>query len=192
MDPDWALVARVATGDESAFSTLVERHQTRVLSVCHRLLGDREQARDACQEVFLKLFRHADRFEPKARVSTWLYRIATNYCLNRLRRRKIVRWMSLEGATTDDDVLPLDPPAEAATPEEAAMLRQRWRATRRAIDQLPASQKSVLVLARFEGLSYREIAEVLEITLGAVESRLFRAMRRLETLLAAEDRRKKS
>ncbi|MBZ0114541.1 MAG: sigma-70 family RNA polymerase sigma factor [Thermoanaerobaculia bacterium] len=180
-DPDWTLVQRVADGDEEAFAQLVDRHERRILSVCHRMLGDEDLARDASQEVFLKLFRHAGRFEPKAKVSTWLYRIAVNHCLNRLRRRKIVRWLSLEGSQEDS----LAPQAvdEAADPEREAIGRQQWLTTRQAIDALPANQKSVLILAKFEGLSYREISEVLEISFGAVESRLVRAMRNLHKAL---------
>jgi RNA polymerase sigma-70 factor (ECF subfamily) len=180
-DPDWALVQRVAGGDEGAFAQLVERHERRILSVCHRLLGDEDLARDASQEVFLKLFRHANRFEPKAKVSTWLYRIAVNHCLNRLRRHKIVRWLSLEGGG-EDSIAP-QVADEAADPERDAISRQQWIRTRQAIDALPANQKSVLVLAKFEGLSYREISEVLEISFGAVESRLVRAMRNLREAL---------
>ena len=181
VDPDWALIARVAQGDDRAFTLLVERHQRRVLSTCDRLLGNPDLARDACQEVFLRLFKKAGQFKPNAKVSTWLYRIAVNYCLNRLRRRKIVQWFSLE---PDNESVPAREPVQpGADPETNALTRERWRATRQAIDTLPANQKSVLILAKFEGLSYREISEVLEISFGAVESRLFRAMRNLEKTL---------
>src|SRR5689334_8866414 len=81
-DPDWDLVARIATGDREAFAELVERHHRRLLRVCERLLGDAEDARDAVQEVFLKVMVKAGGFRPKALVSTWLYRVAVNHCLN--------------------------------------------------------------------------------------------------------------
>ncbi len=186
-DPDAAVLARVAAGDARAFEGLVCRHQGRLLALCERLLGDREAARDAAQEVFLKVFRKASGYRPTARVSTWIYRIAVNHCLNRLRRRKVVRFLSFgalerggeegEGAAGGE---PFDPPDEAPDPAAALEARRRWRAVRRAIGELPEGQRAVLVLARFEGLSYKEIAQVLGITVGAVESRLFRAMRRLE------------
>src|SRR4051794_2357261 len=94
VDPDWELVAAVAGGDRDAFGELVERHHRRLLRVCERMLGDPEEARDAVQEVFLKLLAKASAFRPKALVSTWLYRIAVNHCLNLLRRRRLRRWVS--------------------------------------------------------------------------------------------------
>lgn len=183
-DPDAEVLARVAAGDTAAFEILVRRHQDRLIGVCHRLLGDREEARDAAQEVFLKAFRKAGSYRPRGKVYTWLYRIAVNHCLNRLRRRKVVRFLSL-GALggADDEAAPppdrTDPADPAPDPEAALEARRRWAATRRAIDRLPESQRAVLVLAKFEGLAYREIAQALGITVGAVESRLFRAMRTL-------------
>jgi len=180
-DPDWELLARVAAGDGDAYLPLVERHQERLLRLCERLLGEREEARDAVQEVFLKAFRHAAGAEPRGQLFTWLYRIAVNHCLNRLRRRRLARFFSLSPVAESEEAGPVfDPASEAPSPERAAGARERWRATRRAIDRLPESQRAVLVLAKFEGLSYREIAVALGLTEGAVESRLVRAMRRLE------------
>lgn len=179
-DPDWDLVARIATGDREAFADLVERHHRRLLRVCERLLGDAEDARDAVQEVFLKVMVKAGGFRPKALVSTWLYRVAVNHCLNVLRRRRLRRWVSLSPAEDDDAAAPPDPAEERAGPDRELAARRQWARVQRAIAALPPSQRAVLVLARFEELSYKEIAETLGITLGAVESRLFRAMRALE------------
>jgi RNA polymerase sigma-70 factor (ECF subfamily) len=181
-DADREALARVAAGDADAFAPLVERHQARLLRLCERMLGDPEAARDAVQEVFLKAFAKAGSYRPRGQVFTWLYRIAVNHCLNRLRRQRIVRFLQL--APADDEsaggAAALDPADGAADPEAGAAARQRWLATRRAIAELPPGQRAVLVLAKFEGLAYRQIAEALGITLGAVESRLFRAMRTLE------------
>jgi RNA polymerase sigma-70 factor, ECF subfamily len=180
IDPDWGLLARVGAGDGDAFAPLVERHQDRLIRLCERLLGEREAARDAAQEVFVKAFRHAGRAKPKGQLYTWLYRIAVNHCLNRMRRRKIAQFFSLTpAAPVEPDAPAFDPPGQAPSPERELEDRERWRATRRAIDALPESQRTVLLLAKFEGLSYREISESLGISLGAVESRLVRAMRRL-------------
>lgn len=180
VDPDWELVGRIAAGDRDAFAELVERHHRRLLRVCERLLGDAEDARDAVQEVFLKVMVKAGGFRPKALVSTWLYRVAVNHCLNVLRRRRLRRWVSLSPAEDEDAAAPLDPAEERADPHRELDARRRWSRVQRAITALPPSQRAVLVLARFEELSYKEIAETLGITLGAVESRLFRAMRALE------------
>ena len=178
-DPGWQALARVAAGDSEAFAELVEAHQDRLVRLCERMLGDVEEARDAAQEVFLQAYRKAADFRPQGQVYTWLYRIATNHCLNRLRRRRLVRFVQWEDP--DEREAPrFDPPDGAPDPAAALEARRRWRSTRQAIARLPAGQRAVLVLARFEGRSYREIAAALGITEGAVESRLFRAMRRLE------------
>lgn len=158
------------------------------MRLCERLLGDAEEARDAAQEVFLKVWRNAGEVQPRGRVYTWLYRVAVNHCLNKLRRRKIARFLRLAGP--EDPAGPVfDPPDPGAGPAAALEARRRWQATRRAIGELPENQRVVLILARFEGLPYREIAEVLGITEGAVESRLVRAMRRLQAAQESEDSR---
>lgn len=179
VDPDWEVLVRVATGDRDAFAQLVNRHQSRIVNLCHRLLDDREDALDVAQEVFLKAFREAGRFEPRALVSTWLHRIATNLCLNRLRRRALVRWVPFLGPQQDGETHEWEPIDPGADPEQRWSAARELAAVRRAITQLPPNQRVVLGLVRFEGWSYREAAAALGITEGAVESRLVRAMRRL-------------
>lgn len=179
-DPGWDALARVAAGDTGAFTGLVETHQERLIRLCERLLGDPEEARDAAQEVFLKAFRKAGEVRPMGQVYTWLYRIAVNLCLNKLRRRKLVRFLRLEPDPEEPGAPAFDPPNAAPDPISALESRRRWQSTRKAIAKLPDNQRAVLILVRFEGLSYRQAAEVLGITEGAVESRLFRAMRRIE------------
>lgn len=186
VDPGWQALARVAAGDAEAFSTLVDSHQERLLRLCERLLGDAEEARDAAQEVFLKAYRKADEARPQGQVYTWLYRIAVNHCLNRLRRRKLVRFLRWEDPG-ERDAPAFDPPDGGADPAAALEARRRWQATRRAIAKLPENQRAVVVLVRFEGLSYKQAAEVLGVTEGAVESRLVRAMRHLEAAQEAGD-----
>ncbi len=188
VDPGWKALARVAAGDPEAFAPLVESHQERLLRLCERLLGDAEEARDAAQDVFLKAYRKAGEVRPQGQVYTWLYRIAVNHCLNKLRRRKLVRFLRWQDP--EEGELPAyEPPDGAADPAAVLESRRRWQATRRAIARLPENQRSVLVLVRFEGLSYKQVAEVLGITEGAVESRLFRAMRRIEAAQEAPDSR---
>ncbi len=184
-DPDLDLLARVAEGDVESFGVLVERHERRLFRLCERMLQNREEARDAAQEVFLKAFRKAGSYRPRGKVYTWLYRIAVNHCLNLLRRRKLAQFLSFgeigkPGDSGDDARPEFEPEDDAPGAEQRLEARRRWRATRELIDRLPAGQRAVLILAKFEGLSYRRIAEVLEITEGAVESRLFRAMQTLK------------
>ncbi len=182
-DPDRGILERVAQGDVESFGVLVARHEEALIGLCQRMLQDPEEARDAAQEVFLKAFRKAGSYRPKGRVTTWLYRIAVNHCLNRLRRRKIVRFVSFGELSRpgegEESGPAFDPAAEGPDPAAQLASRRRWHRTRELIDQLPPGQRTVLILAKFEGLSYRRIAEVMGITESAVESRLFRAMRRL-------------
>lgn len=185
-DPDLEALRRVAAGDVDAFEALVRRHERRLLRLCERMLGNAESAREATQDVFFKAWRKAAGFRPRAKVSTWLYRIAVHHCLNQLRRRKVVQFFSFGDAVSTrsadggDETLELDPADPAPDAERRLADRRRWQRLRQAIDELPAAQRAVLVLVRFEGLSYLETAEALGVTRNAVESRLFRAMRRLE------------
>lgn len=186
VDADWGLLARAAGGDDDAFTALVLRHQERLVGLCGRWLGDREEARDAAQEVFLKVFRHAGRAEPRGQFFTWLYRIAINHCLNQLRRRKVALFFSLQGlgkgresGDSGFSEAGFDPADAGPDAESELLARERWNQTRKRLERLPEGQRVVVMLARFEGLSGREIAATLGITEGAVESRLVRAMRRL-------------
>lgn len=190
IDPDLGVLQRVAAGDAESFGVLLQRHEKRLQQLCLRLLGEKEAARDAVQDIFLKVYRSAGSFKPQGKVATWLYRIAVNHCFNRLRRQRILRFFSFgelvrEGQDEGDE-LELDPADPRPDAEAALRARERWRTTRRIIDKLPENQRLVLVLAKFEGLSYKEIAQVLEITEGAVESRLVRAMRTLQATEAEE------
>jgi RNA polymerase sigma factor (sigma-70 family) len=178
MSDDWDLLARSAAGDDDAFRVIVERHQDRVVRLCQRLLVDREDALDAAQEVFIKAYQKAGELQRRGELFTWLYRVATNHCFNRLRRRRIVRFLPF-GDKSLEETSSIEPVSRSVGPETEMIARERWQATQSAIAQLPENQRAVLVLARFEGLSYRQIAEILEISESAVESRLFRAMRNL-------------
>jgi RNA polymerase sigma-70 factor (ECF subfamily) len=187
---DSVWVSRCKAGDPDAFEPLVLRHAGRIRRLVWGLLGEqREDAEDVVQEIFLKAYLALPRFREDARFSTWLYRIAVNHCLNRLRRRRIARFLPFGGTagggeSGDDEAPAFDPPDEAADPEAALDSRRRWQRVRRAIDALPPGQRAVLVLVRFEGLAYKEAADALGITVGAVESRLVRALRHLDAALA--------
>jgi RNA polymerase sigma-70 factor (ECF subfamily) len=176
---DWRLLSLTAEGDEDAFRALVERHQDRLVGLCQRLLGDRDEALDAAQEVFLKTYTQAGSLQPKGQLFTWMYRVATNLCLNRIRRRKLARFLSLTPDPRDEGPS-LDPVDRAPDAFATLEARRRWKRTLEEIEALPESQRVVLILARFEGLPYRQIGEILGISEGAVESRLFRAMRHLQ------------
>ena len=183
-DPDRGVLERVAAGDLESFGVLVQRHQDRLVRLCERMLGRRDEAEEAAQDIFLKAFRKAGSYQPRGRVYTWLYRIAVNHCLNLLRRRRVVRFFSFgemasRGEDAADTSTSYDPQGHSPDAMRRLESKRRWVWTRGLIDRLPAGQRAVLVLIKLEGLSYRETAEALGITEGAVESRLFRAMRTL-------------
>jgi RNA polymerase sigma-70 factor (ECF subfamily) len=183
---DAELVARARGGDRAAFDALVLRHQDRVYNMAFRMLGDREEALDAAQEIFLAAYRSLGAFESKARFSTWLYRVTVNRCRDELRKRgtaKHARPASLEGAQNRS----IEPPAPGgADPARAAEARERHEAVARAIASLPEETRAAVVLRDVQGLSYEEIAEVLGVPAGTVRSRIFRGRAQLRAELAPE------
>jgi len=167
-----ALLRRVAAGDGAASRIVVDRYLGSIHRFAFRLLGDRAEAEDVTQEAFFRLWRQAPRWEPRARVGTWLYRVARNLCVDRLRARK-----------TRQDAAPPEPPEPA--PNGAALLerRQLSESVQAAIAQLPERQRSALTLVHFEGLGNIEAAKIMDVTVEALESLLARARRQLRKRL---------
>jgi RNA polymerase sigma-70 factor, ECF subfamily len=174
-DLDYALIRRVARRDQTALAELIRRHQHRLYQVAYRLLRDPQEAEDALQEVFLKVYEHAPRFEPRATVSAWLHRITANHCLNLLRRRR-------PQESLDDEDAPLVPDA-GATPLEALEEQDLSRRLEQLLDALPENQRRALVLKRFAGLSYQEIGEEMGLSPQAVDGLLKRARQFLKKAL---------
>ncbi len=173
---DDALVVLVANGDEAACRLLVDRHLTRMIALARRMLGNQADAEEVAQEVFLRVWTHAVRWEPgRAKFSTWLYRVATNLCLDRLRRR-----------TTDDiDSIP-EPMSDEPGPHVLLEQQQLANRVEIALQALPDRQRVAITLAHYQGLTNIEAAETLEISVEAVESLLGRARRALRVSLATE------
>ena len=172
-DPDSEWVARWQAGDTKAFEVLVKRHESRVYRLLLRMLGSAEEAEDAAQEAFLSLHRHGHRFRHDARFSTFVYRVAANAALNRRRTlaRKNARLRKLQTRQAAGDDLPTTP----RDPESATFGGQVQIRVQDALLQLPPDLRAATVLYDIEGLSYREIAAVLEIPEGTVKSRIHRA-----------------
>jgi RNA polymerase sigma-70 factor, ECF subfamily len=188
-----SLVSLLRSGDETAFERLVRDHGGRLLSVARRFLRDEEEARDAVQDSFLSAYKALDRFDQGSRLSTWLHRIVINACLMRLRTRR---------RKPEDSIEELLPQFEAdghqvrhPTPEwegsaETLLARKETRSiVREAIDRLPDSYRSVLLLRDIEELSTEEAARSLGVTANAVKIRLHRARQALRTLLEPHFRR---
>jgi RNA polymerase sigma-70 factor (ECF subfamily) len=174
-DLDYAVLRRVARGDQAALAELIRRHQSRLYQVAYRLLRDPLEAEDALQEVFLKAYENAHRFEPKATVSAWLHRITANHCLNLLRQRHPQESLDREDA-------PLVPDA-GATPLQALEEQDLSHRLEQLLDALPENQRRALVLKRFAGLSYQEIGKELGLSPHAVDGLLKRARQFLKKAL---------
>jgi RNA polymerase sigma-70 factor (ECF subfamily) len=172
LDPDAALMVAFQRGDPSAFRTLFERHARSMVAFCHHFVRDAARAEELAQDVFLKLHHAAPSYRPSARFKTFLYRIASNHCLNELRRGEYgARAAEPHGEAVDLDALP----GSAATPEEEAVGDALGRAVAELLQRLPERQRVAFAMCRFQGLSYEEIAEVLEVSVPAVKSLIHRA-----------------
>jgi RNA polymerase sigma-70 factor (ECF subfamily) len=169
---DHELMAMLARGSRSALAALVERHQQRVLELAYRTLGSWEWAEDIGQETFLRVWRSADQYQPQARLTTWLYRIVVNLCLDARNKRRPVA------------VDPPDAPDPAAVgPSVALETAERTAAIQAAVTQLPDRQRVALILHRFSDLTIRDVAEATGWTESAVESLLVRAYANLRRKL---------
>jgi len=176
---DEELMLATGQGDRGAFGVLVERHGATVVRFVQRFLGDvgRESAEDLAQDVFLKAWKAASTFTPQAKVLTWLFRITTNTCLNH-RRGQRLRRVIFFGTDPVPDVA-----SRGSGPADDQESDERGRFVRTAIGALPPNQRAAIVLRHYHDFSYAQIAEVLEVSVPAVESLLFRARRRLEKTL---------
>jgi RNA polymerase sigma-70 factor (ECF subfamily) len=173
-DPDATLMLAFQRGDEGAFRALYERHARAMVSFCRHLVRDAARAEELAQDVFVKLYQAAPRYRPSARFQTFMYRIASNHCLNELRRGEYAAGAA--GAKRPEEPPDLDAlPSRDAGPEAAAVGAALERAVGVLLDDLPEKQRAALVLCRLEGLSYEEIAQVLETSVSAVKSLVHRA-----------------
>jgi RNA polymerase sigma-70 factor, ECF subfamily len=186
-DPDVALMLRVRGGDMAAFRELFSKYGEAVVNFAYRFVSNRHRAEELTQDAFLQIYRARERYEPKARFSTYLYRVVTNLCLNELRR------FDYQGRTEPLEGRPLQDGEEGIRElpdEEIPAIEDRLAGVetgvriQKVLDKLPANQKSALLLSRVEGLSYLEVAECLETTESAVKSLIFRATQALRAELA--------
>jgi RNA polymerase sigma-70 factor (ECF subfamily) len=172
MTDDEQLMMQAGEGDMDAFEELVIRHQQSALNVAYRFLGERALAEDAVQEAFLKLLASAGRYRPTARFRTFLYSVLWHVCVDFHRKK--------HPGPLDTAPAPEDP---APGPAQAALDGERADLVRQAVQELPARQRMALVLKHFDGMSYEEIAQMLECSPTAVDALLVRARRRLQERL---------
>jgi RNA polymerase sigma-70 factor, ECF subfamily len=177
---DIDIINRFKNGDTSAFGEIVLKYQDKVYNLCRHMLGNAEDAEDAAQDVFLKAFQALPRFQPEASLFTWLYRIATNTCLDH--KRKPV-WESLFGITAKGEELVHDRASDAPSPEKLYQAKQIDQALQESLGKLSPKLRAIIILKEIEDLSYEEIADTLEISVGTVKSRIARAREELKILM---------
>jgi RNA polymerase sigma-70 factor (ECF subfamily) len=182
---DNRLVSRTLAGDDEAFEELVRLYYDRLRALVFHHLHREDELDDALQDIFLKAYKALPRFRKRSNFYTWLFRIASNYCIDRLRKRRL-ELVSLDGTEGRDAIearLPLLPDS----PEESYTRTQRVELVRKALGQLDPIYQNILVLRELEGLSYEEITESLGIGMGTVKSRLARARAELKNVLTEMD-----
>lgn len=178
---DVRLMELAGAGDTNAFERLIERHQTLVTGTVARMLGDNSEVEDIAQQVFVRVWKSARRYVPRAKFTTWLLKITRNLVFNELRRRKRHLLTPLQGAPEENEMQLRD--EREQTPAASLLETELRRAIESAIQQLPETQRMALVLRRYEEMSYEEIADVLDQTVPGVKSLLFRARTELRERL---------
>jgi RNA polymerase sigma-70 factor (ECF subfamily) len=167
-------------GDRSAFGQLMHRYAGAVYNLAYRMLGSAEDAEDASQEIFLRAYTRLASFDRQRRFSTWLLSIGSNYCIDRLRRRRFA-WMTL-----DDAAFAL--PSQERGPERTAIVHEQQAIVQRALQKLPENYRTVTVLRYWNDLSYEEIAKVTGLTESTIKTRLHRARHMLAEALGPEEK----
>lgn len=163
---DW--IRQIRQGDDNAFTLLVERYQNAVYHLCYRMLGTSTEAEDAAQETFIRAYNAIDRYDTERKFSTWLLSIATNYCIDQLRKRRLF--------TLSFDEMPFfDLSDNGPGPEGTILMDERQRQVRQLLCSLSETDRAAVTLRYWYDYSYEEIAEVLHLTNSAVKSRLHRA-----------------
>jgi RNA polymerase sigma-70 factor (ECF subfamily) len=168
------LMLRVKEGDERAFERLVEIHHHAVIGTVTRMLGNAEDAHDVAQQLFVRIWKSAPRYEPSAKFTTWMYTITRNLVLNEVRKRQRRREVSMNEPTHEDQVRELQD-VETATADISAQRSELEAALDNAIAALPEKSRMAVILRRYEETPYEELCKILGMTLPAVKSLLFRA-----------------
>jgi len=178
------LIAKVIAGDAQAARLFVDRYQSIILKTARGFVRDQEDARDITQEVLIDVITHLHKFNQKSSLTTWIYRITVNRALNHLRKSR--RWFRLGGSGTGDEG---SNPAEWLTdptdknPSEMMEQKDRARILHTALNSLPPNQQTAFTLAEYDDLSYKEISEVMQVSISSVESLIFRARKNLQKAL---------
>jgi RNA polymerase sigma-70 factor (ECF subfamily) len=180
---DEELVCDILAGNEDCFRVLVVRYQSRVVNYLHRMLRDLDEAHELAQEVFLRVYRALDRFDPRYKFSTWLFRVAQNAAIDQIRKRRLSVVSMHRPETGDSEGGEWEFASEDPDPYRQARNVERGEALSRAIDSLRGEYRELIELRHFAELSYEEIAELKGMPLGTVKNKLFRGRQMLKVKL---------
>jgi RNA polymerase sigma-70 factor (ECF subfamily) len=178
---DVALMLKVGKGDEQAFEQLIERHQGSVIGTVSKMLGNASDAEDIAQQVFIRLWKSAPRYKPKAKFTTFLFTITRNLVFNESRRRRRKKEYSMD--EREDDFHLQTPDTGTASPDDGLLQHELQQAVDAAIADLPEKQRLAVILRRYEDMPYEEIGGILKLSVSAVKSQLFRARHSLRESL---------
>ena len=176
-------IKQVIKGDQNAFSEIVELYKDKVFHICFRILGNRHEAEDIAQEAFIRAYINIESFNQTRKFSTWLYRIATNLCIDRIRKKKPDYYLDAEVSGTDGLTMYSQIAADVALPEEELEKLELRDIVQQEILKLPQKYRTVIVLKYIEELSLNEISEALDLPLGTVKTRMHRGREALRKQL---------
>ncbi|EGD46058.1 RNA polymerase, sigma-24 subunit, ECF subfamily [Ruminiclostridium papyrosolvens DSM 2782] len=180
------LLQKARNGDVGAFEELTTEYYSKVYSICYRMLNNTEDAYEQAQETFIKAFKYIKDFKGNCAISTWLYRIATNVCLDFIRKHKNKKVISIEQNTFEDLQLKDSLVSENPGPEKVAETNAQKQAIKEAMDKMNEKNRLVIILRDFMGLSYDEISDTMKVPVGTVKSRINRARNELRELLCKD------
>jgi RNA polymerase sigma-70 factor, ECF subfamily len=183
---DEQLMQRVAANDHTAFEELITRYETPVLTFCFAFMRNREASEDLAQETFLRVLRNASRYQPVAKFTTWLYKIAANLCINESKKRRLRQSMSLDepaGPDPDGTKVIERIASDDNSPLTEAERHEAQNLIGKAITHLPEDQRTTLVMVEYHHMAYQDIAEVLGVTVSAIKMRVKRARETLRETL---------
>ena len=181
---DLKTIRRCKRGEEAAFAEILSRYRGPIYNLCYRMSRNAEDARDLGQEVFIKVFSLLDRFDENYAFSSWLFRIATNHCIDHLRRNRL-RFLSLDGGVGQDgEEYEFQLPDTGPAPDKVLERKQALERLEEVINDLPPHYKAITLLRHDQQMSYEEIAQVLSLPLGTVKARIHRARQQVQQMLA--------
>ena len=176
-------MGHIKDGDIESFELLVKRWEQPLLNHCYRLINSIELAEDLRQEIFLRVYRAAGTYQPTAKFSTWLYRIATNLCLDTLAKQQHRKTIPIDSVSDDLDAKSIVHPVDK--PDEIVERKEVERQVRVALERLPENLRVIVIMRYYDGLKFREIADILSCPVSTVKSRMAAGMRRLNQMLSA-------